>query len=215
LPFRPIVGQPTSASPAARLNIYIDDAGSTGAIINFTPVHFSAADPIVSSSLYFIDFGDGKYATEPSAVHGCDRIGIVKSRLIVVDAFGRMSSNAARYSCMTIEAPFSYWNNSIQNAAAGRSERRLIRFTSRTGASLSGQYFHPEGYVTPITATLTEPNSIRIVLSDGTMVFTGKVIIKDAFNDEFAYGQDRHLILNVEGGSATGMTLDFKMYSDY
>lgn len=217
LPFRPIVGQPAGAAPAARLNVYIDDAGSTGAIRGFTPMRFSAAEP-VAQSLYFIDFGDGEYATGASAVHSCGRFGVLKSRLIVVDPFARMSSNTSIYACLPIfdaGGLGDVWLNSIENPTAGRLESRKLRFRSQSGPSLVGSYSHPEGYISPVTATLSGQNSIRIALDDGTMVFSGDITIKDAFDEGGSYSYNRHLVLKVKGGSADGMTLDFKLHSPY
>jgi PKD repeat protein len=218
LPFRPIVGQPTGAAPAARLNVYIDDAGSTGAIMGFTPMRFSAAEPVAQSSLYFIDFGDGEYATGASAVHPCGRIGVLKSRLIVVDPFARMSSNTSIYACLPIFDAGGLgdrWLNSIENPTAGRRESRQLRFRTQSGHSLVGSYSHPEGYSSPVTATLSGQNSIRIALDDGTMVLSGDVTIKDVFDESGSYSSNRHLVLKVKGGSADGMTLDFRLYQPY
>jgi hypothetical protein len=217
LTFQPIIGEPTGGPPTARLDIQIDNIGSTNAILGYSPIRFSAAASQADSPTYAIEFGDGAFTTDVVAVHPCGRLGgPLKSRLTVVDRFGRAGVTTARFPCVGLvhsQGPvYSLiygWFNAIQNPRVGREERRRLGFESQNGATFSGFYTPPQGNKSHFTGTLTGDRGIRIVADDGSIEFTGEVILKDTFG-EVSYSVDRHLILATRGGSADGMTLDFK-----
>ena len=52
-------------------------------------------------------------------------------------------------------------------------------------------------------------------MDDGSIEFTGDVVLRDTFDEKIFYSVNRHLVLLVRGGSADGMTLDFEFYDPF
>ncbi|MGE5246568.1 MAG: hypothetical protein ACM3SQ_20260 [Betaproteobacteria bacterium] len=215
-PTAPTQTTPTSAAPAAHLDVEIDGSGSTGALIGFTPVHFSAAASTADTPTYVVDYGDGTQTTDPVSVHQCRKIGLLTSQVTITDKFGRTSSATAQYACLSLvhQEGVLYsllygWDNSYENAKDQKYEERKIAFDSQDGSKVSGFYTHPAGNQSHFTGTLSGDHSISFSLDDRTMSFSGDVVLKDVFSERGGYTYNRHLILRLRGGSADGAILDF------
>jgi hypothetical protein len=214
LPFEAIPGEPVGPSPTARLSMVIDDDGSTGAIIGFTPIQFDASGSTGDALRYVIDFGDGAAVTTPSAIHACERRSDLVARATVADRFGRISAASARYSCDSLihSRGVSWsllfgWFNSFQNPTTGRIEHRKVAFEQQNGPVVSGFYTHPDGNRSHFTGQLSGQNSLRIVLDGGGVEFTGRVIMSNS--------PYYRLRLLLKGGSANGATLNFVFHDPY
>lgn len=212
LRFDPIVGEPPTAAPRARLSVRIDGDGSTVGLLNFTPIQFAATGSAGEQLSYVIEFGDGQAAASSTAVHPCTRVGLQTSRLTVVDRFGRAGSTSTQYWCDYLAAGFYDWLNAFDNPS-GRHEIRQLAFSTQAGSRVAGVYVHPEGYLSNFTGELSGENSIHLLLDGGGIEFTGKVILRDSLHGTAV--RDRHLILALRGGSASGFTLDFYAYERY
>lgn len=216
LTFQPVVGVPTGADPVARLDISVDDYGSTSAVARFTPIRFGGVRSGGSGLVYVTEFGDGLAdSTGPVTTHACQKEGVLTARLIVVDRFGRSSVAESQYGCRSSlgwECLFGVgMTNGYWNPVAQRSEFRLLRRESgdSVAGAGTGWYRHPEGNESHLTWRLTAPQNITLTLDDGTMEFTGPMIL--------GRGSccDSNWRLSVRGGSANGATLSFIPYDPY
>lgn len=204
----PVPGPP----PIARLNVRIDDDGSTGALLDFTPILFDASGSTGQNLRYSIEFGDGAVTTASETFHACAREGLLQSRLSVVDRFGRVSTTpAAPFVCVNLFDMFSSWVDTSSRPPF--QSPRWISFTSHTGGTLAGFYRDRSGQ-RGITGTLHGQHGITIVSDDGTVTLVGDVLLKDTLTAKSLF-YNRHLILRVRGGEADGLTLDFFFHGGY
>ncbi len=223
LVFQPAAGGASANPPIARLDLQIDGSGSTGAIYKYSPIRFSAIRSAGDSLSHFIEFGDGTYGSGGTAVHPCERLGLLTARVVVVDRFGGASEVTQQYPCFSLVHQqgviysLAYgWVNRIQNAHNRREEFRRIGFESQDGAAVSGFYWHPEGNRSHFHGSLTGDRGLRLVLDDGTIEFTGEVRINDVIGPGgMSYLEERHLLLNTRGSSADGIPLDFTFYDPF
>jgi len=217
------VSTATAPAPIARLIVQVDNSGSTTAILVYSQILFDASASEGSNLTYSLDFGDGESTTERIVRHACQKPGEpLTSRLTVTDAFGRTSSSISRYPCVGLVHSqgrlysLTYgWTNSIFNQLMRRSEFRRLGFEAQNGASVSGFYTHPEGNTSHFSGTLTGDRSITVKLDDGTITFTGDVLLRDTFGETGGYTYNRNLLLTMRGGSADGQTLRFTFYDPF
>jgi PKD repeat protein len=208
LAFRAILGEPIGPPPMAKLHIEIDGI-STAAINGFTPISYSAENSEADSPMYVLEFGDGEFTTDVRAVHRCNFASLspyerrtLHARLTVVDSYGRMATTSRSIECTDLsDTTCSGWINETYNPATSMWEHRLINF-SASGDQFSGFYRHPTGpAVSRFTGTLHGVRGIRFVLDGGGIDFSGEVLLVD---------DDRRMRLTLRGGSADGMTLEFR-----
>jgi hypothetical protein len=130
-------------------------------------------------------------------------------RAIVVDRFGRVDSETVSLQLTDIltTSGAMFLSREVGSAA---TKRRLF-FQHQNGTQLTGTYQHPEGWTTPITATLSGANHIHVRLDDGTIDMDGTFTFQGPHPDKFP----DWLILSVRGGSAGGTVVPFVYYDPY
>jgi hypothetical protein len=211
--------QPAAATipPVAKLFVQIDKAGSTAAIQGYSPIFFDATASQGDHLTYEIDFGDGSTSSGPESAitHPCRIAGLLTSRLTVRDDLGRASTAIARFPCVNLVNTIVYgWTNSIQNLQSKRYEFRRLSFESQAGSTVRGYYTHPEGNASHFSGSLSGDRTITLTLDEGTITFTGDVLLNDQYS-ETSYFESRYLRLLVKGGSADGQTLIFNQYNPF
>ncbi len=211
-PTQPSTAPPLDASapsPEARLAISYDALFPGEATMGLTPITFDGSSSQGERLTYAIDFGDGARATAATATHAIDRTGSFTARLTVTDGFGRSDTTQQVVKVGSFaDHPglmgYTGWVNYLEpNPIVGRHERRILDFLTHDGRHVTGRYLHPDccGFYSPFHGTVDGAGGIEFALDDGTIVFTGRAI----------HDKPSPLMrLVLEGGSAHGLTLDFR-----
>lgn len=181
-----------------------------------TPITFDVSQSVGESLSYVIEFGDGDFTqmSSSSATHASMREGSLTAAVTVTDRFGRFAVASQHFGPVERLGVQRYnydpaWHNSIWNAAANRFEIRSLRIGTHDGLTLSGSYRHPEGWWSPFSATLDGRGGIELTLIGGGLTLRGRVRRCTGY-PYYACFQ-----LTAQGGSADGMTLDFRFDDGY
>lgn len=215
LPFTPVATSASVAPPHAHMEIRSEIPGhqffTTPGLMAGWDATFDASRSTGDGLSYFIEFGDGDYANAAMVHHAPLKDGYGTARAIVVDRFGHVDAVSQQYLAFNLLTNYAdMYLNDFMNPVTGRSERRIIRLFRQDGRRLTGAYTHPEGWTSPLTATLSGGNAIQIHLDDGTIDFSGIYYLQERrakFPNFFR--------LSVRGGSADGASLEFNYYDPY
>jgi PKD repeat protein len=191
------------AAPVARLSVSIDGSGSYAAIAAASTVSFDAGGSSGSGLRYGLDFGDGQGIDAVNGAHVYTAARVYRVRLIVTDSLGRTDQATAD---VTVKSIAGYWSNSTYNQSARRYESRALDIMQQSGAHVTGQYTHPEGWTTPFSGDVSASRGATLSLSDGTISFASDGT--SGFNLALT-----SLNVRVRGGSADGLILTFTRYS--
>lgn len=199
---QPTAPEPPPAAPVARLAVNVDGRGLAKAIQSFSTVTFDASGSSGVGLRYGLDFGDGSGADAPTASHVYDAAGrTYKGRLIVTDSLGRTDSVSVDVSVVSIDGS---WSHSFYNTVANRYENRQLILT-QSGRTISGEYRHPESWLSPLRGELRPGRDVSLNLTDGTISFSGGA--NGAFNGEVTL-----MTVTMRGGSADGQIMSFSHY---
>jgi hypothetical protein len=213
LHFDPVPREPPPPPPNAELRV---ETGIPGfdAYRNFVFIGWESTFDASRSSgdglSFFIDFGDGTFANTAVARHvvsdSTDRFNRRNVRALVVDRFGRVDSENVSLQLTNILT-----NESGMFLSQTFEASRRLFFQRQNGTQLTGYYQHPEGWTTPLTATLSGANHIHIRLDDGTIDMDGIYTLQGPHPAKYP----DWLILSVRGGSADGTVVPFVYYDPY
>jgi hypothetical protein len=170
-----------------------------------------------------LEFGDGASTTDPMAVHPCGRSGFLTSLVTVTDVFGRTAIATSDFICLGIvhqqgrTYSLTYgWLNFAPDPGldAGKFLPRRMAFEAHVGSTVSGFYSDTRRRRTHFTGRLSGDRSIHIALDDGSVEFSGEVLLDDVAQDS-AYYVNRTLKLVAKGGRDDGRKLDFEFYDPF
>lgn len=207
LAFRFAFGEP-SAPPVASLALKRPE----GFIVEGLDIGFDASGSSGDDLMYFVEFGDGRYTTEPVSEHALEVEGHRSARLTVVDRFGRVAVVTPRVEVdsVTVCYPNCYitWRHASINPATGQHEFRILFFERHEGRYVEGTYGHPDGRKSPFAGYLSGSRDIRITLDGGGIEFSGT--IRGTNNNAI---QAEEMALKLRGGSADGQQLSFQRWT--
>ena len=197
LAFRAVVGEPTGPPPDAVFRIRFDSFGAELAIQGLSPVQFDASASRGEGLSYVIEFGDGQFSTERTAIHAIDGTGQLWARMTVVDRFGRTDSEVITYAAVSmVNSDITFWLNLTPAT-------QHLKFTARQGLRLTG--FHNAGTPMPIVATLSGERDIHIVVEGAGIEFSGHIEL----------GSDlrrRRMVLTQSGGPDHGRVWTYRFH---
>ncbi|HXH21972.1 MAG TPA: PKD domain-containing protein [Dehalococcoidia bacterium] len=191
---------PVPAAPVARLAVKIDSRNSPVAIQDLSNVTFDATGSSGTGLRYSLDFGDGTGVDEPIGRHVYTVSRTYTARAIITDSLGRTDSVSVNVVVRNVQGR---WYNGFYNYNRGRYEERYLDIRSQSGTSLEGIYTHPERFMTRFDGVLSGERDIMLKLEGNTITFTGA-------DGNGIDGEVTALSLLVRGGSADGLTLQFK-----
>jgi PKD repeat protein len=173
--FRRVLGEPTGPPPDAVLKILFDSFGAARPIQGLSPVHFDGSGSRGEQLSYVIEFGDGQFASDPTATHVIETSGTTTTRLTIVDRFGRTDREERTFHSDSMLNFTSAWVFNV-----GREPWRGFYFSTRDGLSLTGTFSKrdqgdPRLVSSPFVATLSGERDIRIALTDSGLELRGYI----------------------------------------
>ncbi len=199
LPFQPVIGDLVGPPPTAHLSVRFEGGY---AIMGLTPISFDASGSSGEQLSYIIEFGDGEYTRERSAIQAVNAAGPLTARVTVTDRFGRFEAASQRLGNVESlrDCFLCQWVSHFRNHRTGRDEFRSLTFNLHEGRSVTGRYRHPEGSYSQFSGTLDGHWGIEMMLDGGGIVFTGRIVLESWY---------RRMPVVARGGSADGMILEF------
>jgi PKD repeat protein len=208
LEFQPIVGDATSPAPDAVMKFRFPPDDAWAPIAAVSPIEIDGAASRGSGLAYFIEFGDGYESAGPQAVHVVDapEVPQIRAQLTVVDAFGRSDSESLPYNPFVLNGLGDYWYR--KDDGTTDTSYRLF-FKTRSGADYTGSAIVFGVSSTPLKATLSSPNRIRIVLAERGIELQG----------EIKFGRPGYsatdMTLRQVGGPDNGRIWTFRLANEY
>jgi PKD domain-containing protein len=221
LRFDPVPRDPPPSPPNAELRVQNGIPGRNYSNVLYAGFEstFDATQSTGDGISYVIDFGDSTFANAGVAEHVLlPTLGFgeqLSARAFVVDRFGRVDSETVSFFLFRITCGVYCYISDFQNPATGRRERRVLRLPQQSGTQITGTYEHPEGWTSPLTATLSGANHIHLRLDDGTIDMDGTVTRQRPPSAPDFGGSPTWLVLTVRGGSADGVELPFSLYDPF
>jgi hypothetical protein len=187
LAFRPVIGEPTGAPPDAVLKMRIDSFGSLYAIEGLSPIQFDGSSSRGDGLSYVIEFGDGEFSTDATAVHILrDQLWSFNrffARLTVVDSFGRTDKEVAETWTRSLVEPWgsSKWYKGYPQPPGGCEN---FRFENRQGLNLTGSCGTADIWPYPrFTGTLSGERDVHIVVPALGIEFRGHFELVDEWSN--------------------------------
>ena len=143
LSFREIIGQPSAPPPDAVLRIRFDNVGSGVPIVGLSPIQFDASSSRGDGLTYVMEYGDGAVTAEPTTTHRIDREPArirpldIRTRLSVVDRFGRVDSEEQEFST------FGLANGAFLEGWYSSDGTLTLSFGRRSGVTYEGSVTIP------------------------------------------------------------------------
>ena len=172
-PTRPSQGPvqaPAGTDPAARLTVTIDSLGSREAVAGLSDVTIDSTGSTGSSPTVAIDFGDGTRVTQAVARHVYADAGTYTATVTVTEGSGKTSTASHQ---VVVASPLGTWLYSGYLTRARRVEVRTLALTAQAGTTVRGFLNANRERDRPVTATLANERTIRIVLDDQTETLEG------------------------------------------
>lgn len=181
LAFQPIVGDANSPPPDAVMKVQFPPDDAWAPISAVSPIEIDGTASRGSGLTYFVEFGDGYESVGPQALHVVDAPDVpqLRAQLTIVDAFGRSDSESLMYNPFVLNGIGDYWYRT-DDYTTGTSSR--LFFKTRTGADYSGSARVFGVSSTPLRATLSAPNRIRIVLPERGIELQGEIAFQPYYN---------------------------------
>jgi hypothetical protein len=207
LAFRPVIGEPTGPPPDAVLKIRIDSFNSLYAIEGLSPIQFDGSSSRGDGLSYVIEFGDGEFSTDATAVHILrDQLWSFNrffARLTVIDSFGRTDKEVAEtWTRSLVELSCSHcasqWYKEHTQPPGGCQS---FRFEHRQGLNLTGSCGTASIWPYPrVTATLSGERDIHVVVPALGAEFRGHFELVDWWSNL------HRMVLTQIGGPDQGRT---------
>lgn len=207
LPFTAVIGEPVGAPPEAVFTMRFFSFGAPFAVQGFSPILFEGSGSRGEGLRYFIEFGDGEFGVDSTAVHPIATAGTYTTRLIVVDRFGRVDFRERSFEVVSLVANGYYF---FWQGGDG-----ILTIDSQNGPDVTGNF--RRGNSSPgvvggdrrFTGTLSGERDIRLVLTGSNVVLSGTLDL---------HGQkwpDWRLVLTQRGGAEDGKRFEFYFRDGY
>ncbi len=193
------VQAPAGTDPVARLTVTIDSLGSREAVAALSNVTLDATGSTGGPTIA-IDFGDGTRVTQAVARHVYADAGTYTATVTVTDGSGKTSTASHQ---VVVASPLGTWLYSGYLTRARRVEVRTLALTAQAGTTVGGFLNVNRERERPVTATLANERTIRIVLDDQTETLEGVL-------PSVLTGEPGPLELVARGGPADNERLRFQ-----
>jgi len=195
--FTRVAADPAGAPPDAVLKMRFFSFSAPFAIKQISPIQFDGSTSRGDGLKYFIEFGDGTFSSDATAVHPIQAAGQYTARLTVVDRFGRSDSEAATYDVRSLvlwdPSQYQYWQT--YGYPPESDIYVLLGFTAQDGTVVKGVLSVSSDPPIPkylFSGTVTADGQVQLRVADSNIALSGTLALGPNYND-------RKMVLTITG----------------